>query len=87
MENMINIPQEIKDKAIRLSAIKGSRFTVEQNIDMLMNEAAKKAKSMKKNWKKRDSESAVKEQVAANPMQHDDYADMRKKQMNASKSW
>ncbi len=52
MENINNIPQEIIEKAKRLSSIKGARSTFEQYVEMLM---AMEAKKQKKNNSKKDN--------------------------------
>lgn len=83
--NANNIPQEIIEKATRLSNIKGARFSFEQNVEMLMAEKMKKEKKSLKDgakWTQRKNVSAIPQMTGE---QRDAYEEKRKTQIfNAS---
>lgn len=62
----INIPQEMIDKATRLSSIKGNTKNFEQVLEMLLDEAAKKAKKHSKDASKWAQRTAVENTPVSN---------------------
>ena len=79
MKKNQNIPQEIIAKATRLAAIKGCTKTVDQIIEMLMAEAAKKAKKSdsKKDAAKWEQRRKVAEMPEVGMLAHEEWKERR----------